>query len=150
MIWLSCALLILGLYLTRILYRHLHEAKLLRLRELVHAERMAALERDLPLPESSTSEVEIALSGNTNSHLIRIGSEYAVFGWVRFVSLAIGLIGLFGGIGTMAGFYLVADDDVQAIWPLGLIAVFFGLGMLLFVRLTRGTIEQSQRLEETK
>ena len=59
--------------------------------------------------------------------------------------LAIGLAGLLGGVGSMAGFYLLTDPDVQATWPLGLIAVFFGLGLLLFVRLTRAAADVPQQ-----
>ena len=150
MIWLAFTLLILGLYVIKVLHRHLHEAKLLRLREMVHAERMAALEKELPLPDSSTQAVETALSGASDSRLIHIGSDNAGLRWVRFASLAIGLAGLFGGVGSMAGFYLLTDPDVQATWPLGLIAVFFGLGLLLFVRLTRAAADVPQQEGEAR
>ncbi|MEW6364153.1 MAG: hypothetical protein AB1714_05895 [Acidobacteriota bacterium] len=139
MIWFAIVLLIFGLYVARVLHRHVHEAKLLRLREMVHAERMAALEKALPMPESSTQAVETALTGASESRLIQIGSDSAGFRWVRLASLAIGLISLFGGVGSMVGFYLIRVPEVQATWPAGLIAVFLGLGLLLFVLLTRGT-----------
>ena len=88
MIWLAIALLILGLYVAKVIRRHLHEAKLLRLREIAHAERMAALEKELPLPESRTVEVETALSGASDSRPVRIESDNEGFRWVRFASLA--------------------------------------------------------------
>lgn len=136
MVWLSFALLVLGLYSVRILHRHLHEKKLLGLREMVHAERMAALDRDREWPEAAVPEVETALSGGTGSRAGSFGPNDAALRWVRCTALAIGLTGLFGGIGTMGGLYLVRDADVQGIWPLGVIPVLLGLGMLLFYRIS--------------
>jgi len=141
MIWFSISLLLLGRYGARILYRHLHEAKLIRLREMVHVERMAALERNLSLPESTVQEIESALSSGSHSPVIQVGSDSSALRWIRFASLAFGLIGLFGGIGTAVGLYLVPDHDVQGTWPLGSIPVFMGVGLLLFVRLTRRIAE---------
>lgn len=140
MIWFSLALLILGLYAGRILLRHLHEKKLLGLREMVHAERMAALERDLAWPESAIPEVESALSRSSDSPNASPPNHNSLR-WVRCTALAIGLAGIFGGIGTIVGLYLVTDTEVHDTWPLGLIPVFLGLGMLLFVRISRRMVE---------
>jgi hypothetical protein len=149
MVWFSFALLILGLYAARILHRHLHEKKLLGLREMVHTERMAALDRDRPWPESAIPEVESALSRSPDSRTSSFGPDHAALRWVRCTALAIGLAGLFGGIGTMASLYLVPDADVQGTWPLGMIPVFLGLGMLLFVRISRRMAETPPSEQET-
>lgn len=43
MFWLTLVLLILGLYAIAVLQRHLREAKLVRLRDMIHQEKMAVL-----------------------------------------------------------------------------------------------------------
>ncbi len=148
MIWFSLALLILGLYAGRILRRHLHEKKLLGLREMVHTERMAALDRDLAWPESAILEVESALSRSIDSRANSSEPNHTFLQWVRCAALAIGLAGLFGGIGTIAGLYLVTDTDMQGSWPLGLIPVLLGLGMLLFVRISSRMVETQPSEQE--
>ena len=50
----------------------------------------------------------------------------------------LGLGGLFGGAGSALGHYLEPDPEVTGLWPLGLIPIFIGIGLLLFVRLSRG------------
>jgi hypothetical protein len=145
MLWFSFAFLILGLYAVRIVYRHLHEKKLLGLREIVHAERMAAMDREREWPQSAVPEVEFALSRSTNP----VGGNDAALRWVRCTALAIGLAGLFGGIGTMVGLYLVTDADVHGTWPLGMIPVFLGFGMLLFFRVSRRMADTPPSGQET-
>lgn len=149
MVWFSFAILILGLYAARILHRHLHEKKLLGLREMVHAERMAALDRDLAWPDSAVAEVESALSRSSDFRTSSFGPNHAALRWVRCTALAIGLAGLFGGVGTVAGLYLVSDTDVHSTWPLGVIPVFLGLGMLLFVRISSRMAETQPGEQET-
>lgn len=147
MVWISIALLLIGVYVTRHLFRHLHEAKLLRLREIVHAERRSALDNSIELPESRTREIEAALSDDLRG--MRIGSQGGEIRWVRVSALVLGLVGLFSGIGAGIGLYLVPDADVQGTWPLGFIPFFIGLGLLLFVLLSRGVAASSDGGEES-
>jgi hypothetical protein len=142
MLWLALTLLVLGLFGAAILRRHLHEAKLLRLREISHTERMAAMERNLPVPEADTAGIDALLGegddrATTSDSINRVGVQ-----WLRIVALAVGLTCLFGGLGILPGFYYLADEEASGMWPIGLIPIFIGVGLLIFVRLSRGLAEQ--------
>lgn len=142
MIWIAITLLILGLYGAAILRRHLHRAKLLRLREILHQERMAAMERDLPAPEADAARIESLLAddGGAGANPDRMGR--AGVQWVRLAALGLGLTCLFGGAGMMPGFYFVPEPEASGLWPLGLIPILIGVGLLLFVRLSKGLAEK--------
>ena len=142
MIWIAITLLILGLFGAGILRRHLHRAKLLRLREIMHQERMAAMERGLPAPEADAAKIEALLAddGGAGTNPDRMGR--AGVQWVRLAALALGLTCLFGGAGMMPGFYFVPDPEASGLWPLGLIPILIGVGLLLFVRLSSGLAEK--------
>jgi len=142
MMSLSITLLILGLCGAVVLRRHLHDAKLLRLREISHAERMAAMERDLPVPEADPAGIEPLLTQRDKVEAGLDRMSGAGVQWIRLVALALGLTCLFGGIGMLPGFYYVSDPEASGMWPLGLIPVFIGTGLLVFVRLSRGLAEE--------
>lgn len=142
MLWLALTLLILGFVGASIWRRHLHQAKLLRLREISHTERMAAMERDLPVPQSDPAGIgallgDVERTDTTPDLVSRAGVR-----WVRFVALALGLTSLFGGLGALPGLYYLADQEASGMWPIGLIPVMVGVGLLIFVLLSRGLAEQ--------
>lgn len=109
--------------------RHLRESKRLAEREMVHRERMAALEKGAPLPE--------LLAG------LRAPGEAPGNGraWVAQAALLAGLTLLLGGVGLFVAFTMIADTPetagLQALAPVGLIPAFAGLGLLLFYDLDR-------------
>lgn len=138
MVSLAITLLILGLFGATILRRHLRQAKLLRLREILHQERMTAMERDLPVPEADTAKIESLLADGDPADANPGPPGGASVHWIRLAALALGLTCLFGGVGMMPGFYYLPDPEASGLWPLGLIPVLIGLGLLLFVQLSRG------------
>lgn len=91
-----------------------------KVREMVHRERMLALEKGTPLPELDLGEN---------------GSAAADKAGGRRAALALGLMLLFGGTGMMAAFMMAVD--LSDLWPLGLIFLFIGVGLLLYVPLSR-------------
>ena len=138
MFFFAITLLILGLFGASIVRRHLHEAKLLRLREISHKERMVAMERGLPVAEADATKIDSLLSegqrAGTNSDRMTGASIH----WVRLAALALGLITLFSGFGIMPGFYYQSETEISGMWPIGVIPIFIGMGLLIFVRLSRG------------
>ena len=104
--------------------RHLRESKRLAEREMVHRERMVALEKGAALPE--------LLAG------LRAPGEVPGNGraWVSQAALLAGLTLLFAGVGLFVGFTMVPDTPetagLHAMAPVGFIPAFAGLGLLLF------------------
>lgn len=140
--WIAITLLILGLFAATILRRHLRQAKRLRLREILHQERMTAMERGLPVPDADTAKIDSLLADGDGADGNPERMSGASVHWVRLTALALGLTCVFGGAGMMPGFYYVNDPEASGMWPLGLIPVLIGVGLLLFVRLSKGLAEQ--------
>ena len=131
-------ILVLGLIGASMLRRHLREAKQLRLRQIIHEERLKAMEHNAPLPEVD----DAALTGHffeSTNHAVRNDGRGLALGilWVRIVALCIGLASFFGGIATSTGMYLVKDPDISNYWAMGLIPTLVGLGLLIFYLMSR-------------
>jgi hypothetical protein len=137
MVEMAWVILILGLVGAVMLRRHLRESKQIKLRQIIHEERIKAMECELPLPEVNDTELTDSLSLGSR-HGPQTGNGLAAsVTWVRLVTLGLGLTLLLGGIGTTVGLAAVSDTEVSAAWPLGLIPTFIGIGLLLFYRLSR-------------
>lgn len=150
MIWIAIALLVLGLFGATILRRHLREAKLLRLREISHKERMAAMERDLPVSDAGASRIDSLLGEGDGVGTSPNRASSASVHWVRLTALALGLTCLFGGVGMLPGFYYLSDPEASGLWPLGLVPIFIGMGLLIFVWLSRGLAEKMNGKQESR
>lgn len=137
MLSLSIAILVLGVFGATILHRHLREAKLLRLREIRHKERMMAMEHNLAAPDTDTARVDSLLGENEGADSSRERMSGTAVHWVRLAALALGLTCLFGGVGAIPGLYFLSDPELRGTWPLGLVPIFAGVGLLLFIRLSR-------------
>ena len=101
------------------------EANSLRLRELVHEERLAAIEKGVPLPEIPSEE-------EADPIWLRPEAERMRAAWLRRSALILGLFFLFGGLGMTAGFYYAPDRGFNAMWTLGFIPSMSGVGLLLY------------------
>ena len=129
-------LLILGLVAAGIWRRHLRDAKLLRLREMIHQERTANMDSN---PQAATKDqtLDEALLDLVKREPRHSNPAAGVL-WVRLIALCIGLAGLFGGIGMAIGMYAVtADPDVTGMWSMGIIPAAVGFGLLVFYYLSR-------------
>jgi hypothetical protein len=144
--FLAVVVLVLGLIGASILRRHLREAKQVRLRQIIHEERLKAMEHNVPLPDVDDTGLARQLEETTNpaGGAGRGGLALAV-AWIRIVALCIGLASFFGGIGTAIGMYVIKDPEISDYWAVGLIAVFIGLGLLIFYWMSRslaGMVEE--------
>ncbi|MEE8525076.1 MAG: hypothetical protein V3T72_14160 [Thermoanaerobaculia bacterium] len=127
--------LILGLIALSILRKHLIEYKQLRLREILHQERLKAMETKMPLPELPVDDRQLLASAAVPP---RNGSALSAIMWVRLVSLCLGLFMFFGGVGMSVGYLASSASGLSRIWTLGFIPALAGIGLLLFYRLSRG------------
>ena len=110
------------------LRRRAAERRSLALRELVHRERMAALERGVPLPEIPAEEEMTPAWLTPEAERMRAL-------WLSRLALIAGCVSLFGGLGVCAGFYWAPDRGFYGMWTLGLMPALTGVGFLLYVLL---------------
>jgi len=133
---LALVLLILGLVGLGILRRYLRNRERLRLFEMAHRERMAALEKGLP-------PAELPVEGNLNAWLDEAWTERALqAGWDRRISLAIGLVVLLGGLGTGLALLLLPAgsaefNEAREAASFSLIPCMAGLGLLIYYLMTK-------------
>jgi hypothetical protein len=103
----------------------------------MHEERMTAMEKGIPFEDLQHEDMAQALARvNGDSEMPKPGGLVQVL-WIRMATLCFGLLFLFGGIAVTAGFPLVKDPEYQAVWPVGLIPVLVGLGLLIFCGMCR-------------
>ena len=134
---LAIALLIVGLVGLRTLGRYLRETKVSRMYEMIHVERLKAIEKDIPLPNLGHDDIVQELTSLRAADPPN-GDSRGGMVWLRVYSLFLGLVFLFGGVGLLAGLRWVLVPEASELWPLGFIPVMVGLGLLLFHQLTRG------------
>jgi len=144
--FLAFVILVLGLIGASMLGRHLREAKQLRLRQIIHEERLKAMEHNVPLPDVDDSGLagQFQVTPNPAGGAGRHGLALAMM-WVRMVALCIGLASFFGGIGTAIGMFAIDDPEFSTYWAFGLIPTFIGLGLLIFYLMSRslaGLVEE--------
>jgi len=118
-----------GWVLLLILIWHLRGRRRERRLEMIHKERMMAMEKGIPLPEmpefteaSVRSTVADAVGG------IRINPRWP---------LGLGAVCAMLGAGVSLALWLSPERDPHNAWPVGLVAVFFGIGLFLHYFLTR-------------
>jgi hypothetical protein len=142
--FLSVVILILGIFALGLWSRHLRERKQNKIREIVHNERMRAMEKGVPFSDldhaGMTREIERM---NEETRIMESKTSKSVL-WIRLNALCLGLLFLFGGIGIVAGFPLVGNEEFRMFWSVGFIPVLIGLGLLIFYGLSRG---YEQRLQ---
>lgn len=96
---------------------------------IIHAERMKAMEKGIPLPEfPEIDDDEIR---------VHVPSGFGARPWNPRWPLGVGALLITGGVGTSLAMALSAWRWHNDLWPFGLIGVFLGVGMFLFYFLTR-------------
>jgi hypothetical protein len=123
--------------------KYLRHRNRLKLREIVHKERMAAIEKEIPLPELPEVTLEHLQDEKIWAGSI-IGNHQ-----MRKLALAIGLVLLFGGIGVSLTFAALPDNFKIETFGLrggeafGIIPVMIGIGLLIYYRLTKEPNQKS-------
>ena len=120
--FLGFVILVLGLIGASLLKRHMREAKQLKLRQLIHDERVKAMEHNLELPEVDDASLINQIAGGFDPSADSEGRGVALaILWVRIVALCVGLASFFGGIATCVGMFNVNDPEMSNYWSMGLI-----------------------------
>jgi hypothetical protein len=101
---------------------HLRAARRARRFEILHEERMLAMQKGIPLPE--LSQIEDVMRGWPD----RVAASDP-----RWALIA-GVTGVFLGAGVISAAVTINSSDL---WPLGLIPSFLGTGFLLLYGLLR-------------
>ena len=120
--------------LVSLLVKYFRYKNRLKLRELVHKERMVAMEKGIPppeLPEESLehlSEERMWESYNSGNHRI------------NKLALALGLVLLFGGMGFIISMSIFHNLSYGL---LGVIPVMIGIGLLIYYHMTKEPSQKS-------
>jgi len=118
-----------GWVLLLILIWHLKGRRRERRMEMIHKERMMAMEKGIPLPELpdfAEPPVRSAIAEAVGP--IRINPRWP---------LGLGAVFVMVGAGISLALWLTTEQDPHNAWPVGLVAVFFGIGLALHYFLTR-------------
>lgn len=95
--------------------------------DLIHKERMQAIEKGLPYPELPPYAVEDEEQhGHTPSKPV---SPRKVAG--------LALVIILGGAGALTALIISQDKHLQSLWSMGLIPIFLGVGLLLYAWINR-------------
>ena len=100
--------------------------------ELIYKERLAAMEKGIPMPELPDYD-----EPRRPSFTDRVTFNPR---W----PLGLGAVSIMLGIGSSIAMYLSGDSYHNQVWPFGLIGVFLGIGLFLHYALTRPSGTRSQ------
>jgi len=118
-----------GWVLLLILIWHLRGRRRERRMEMIHKERMMAMEKGVPLPElPDFTEPPAGSTVREAVGAIRINPRWP---------LGLGAVFVMLGAGISVALWLTPEHDPHNAWPVGLVAVFFGIGLFLHYFLTR-------------
>ena len=106
---------------------HLRQKNRLHLAQILHQQKLEAMEKGLPVPSGDLADLLEPGRAPRSA-----GSAITSY---RMVALLVGLLFVFAGVGMMLAF--TAMDDMVEIWSVGLIPGMAGVGLLIFYRLLR-------------
>ena len=114
-----------GCVIVLIVIWHLRSKRTIEKMKIAHEERMKAMEKGIPLPEfpdlnGEQSRIEITP--------IKFNPRWP---------LGLGGIFIMAGTGFTVAFLLSNDSGLANLWPMGLLGIFFGFGLVLYYYLTR-------------
>ena len=120
---------IFGLIAFGLVKKSLADRERIKLREMIHRERMAAIEKNLPIETLDQEEGMLPQTATTDS-------RHTSITWLRLTALFLGLAFFFGGIGMAIAFHVAPERGFNQIWSIGLIPALTGFGLLIFYFMT--------------
>ena len=108
---------------------HLRNKRRLETERLIHEERMKAMEKGVPLPEFPQLSEEARMQ--------QFDKVFTPPNINPRWPLGVGALCVFGGMGFVVAMMLSGDSELQKLWSMGLMGVFFGVGLFLYYYLTR-------------
>jgi hypothetical protein len=94
--------------------------------DLIHKERMQAIEKGLPYPELPPYMIE---EEDSRSLQVRPVSPRRIAG--------LAIVVILGGSGALTALNMSQDRYLQSLWSMGLIPIFLGVGLLLYAWINR-------------
>lgn len=113
-----------------LIFMYLRNKKRQKTLELIHKERLAAMEKGIPMPEWPDYDIN---GKGILAESLRSGRSQN-----PKASLGAGAILVMTGAGICLAFYLAGIADLRQIWSVGLILVFTGIGLFIHYFLTKG------------
>ncbi len=95
--------------------------------DLIHKERMQAIEKGLPYPELPPYAVE------DEEHHGRFTAKPISARKVAGLAAVV----ILGGAGTLVALIIAQNPDIRNLWSMGLIPIFLGVGLLLYAWINR-------------
>jgi hypothetical protein len=141
--------LVLGLIGASMLRRHLALSKQVKLREIIHEERMKAMEHNVELPATNDPQLASLLGDVGGERPNGKGWLSSSMLWVRLISLCLGLTALLGGIGTCIGMAITTGDEIYEWWGMGLVPAFIGVGLLIFYAMSAKLAREAREEAES-
>jgi hypothetical protein len=114
-----------------LLRRYLWAQAAMKRREMAHKERILAMEKGIPL--DGLAPIDDLADGLERAPM----SQERALALTRLAALGVGLFFLTTGLGVLLGFRYAGMTDLSSIWSIGLIPILGGVGLLLFVALSR-------------
>lgn len=115
-----------------ILGDHLRQKRKMASQEMMQRERLAAMEKGIPIPDwvPDVQDESDSITSNPEAYQRKRQS-------FRFMTLCVSLVLVFTGLGMSLAFELSRDPGFNEMASLGVIPLMTGLGLLLFHWLTR-------------
>ncbi|MBS1827236.1 MAG: hypothetical protein JST93_18110 [Acidobacteria bacterium] len=96
--------------------------------DLIHKERMQAIEKGLPYPELPPYAIEDEEEGDKHVHWKPVSPRRIA---------GVGVVVILGGAGALTALIISQDHYLQSLWSMGLIPIFLGVGLLLYAWINR-------------
>jgi FtsH-binding integral membrane protein len=131
---LSALLLILG---AGLIGYSIQRTSRVKMRDLLHSERMAAMKKGISLPESDSEAAWKSSASLRFTHMPAL----------KIISLC-GVVLLFGGIGLIVGFRNSSYQILKELESLGYIPGFMGLGLTLYSVVLRFISSEANKIKK--
>jgi len=99
----------------------------LRLRQMHHRERLAALDKGHYTPPAAHPEGDPEMSSTSLN-----GGTSNATDWFRTTTLGLSFLLMFGGAGLLVAFIVIEDPEMRKLWSIGLIPAMAGFGLFAF------------------
>ena len=116
---------------------HLRSKRRMEKLNMIHVERMKAMEKGIPLPEFPELTDDQARRGIGRA----LAGHMEGKPWNPRWPLGLGALLIMAGLGTSIAMMLSEWEFHNELWPFGLIGVFLGVGFFLYYGLTRSKDE---------
>jgi len=116
----------------------------LRLRQMQHRERLAAIDRAVDDRSSEGPTTFREGDQEMSDPMTQWKDPSTYINWFRITTLGLAFLLMFGGVGLLTAFIIMPDPEMQRIWSVGLIPMMAGFGLFLFAILSSKLIPKKE------